>query len=110
MEFFAHHGCYREEQVIGNHFFVSLRMVSDSIKAVETDLIADALNYQAAYNIVKREMGIPSHLLEHVGGRILDGLFADLPLLREATIKVSKQNPPMGGKIDRVSVSLTRTR
>jgi dihydroneopterin aldolase len=78
--------------------------------ASETDQIHDALNYQQAYNLVKKEMATPSHLLEHVGKRILDVLFVELELLEKATVKVSKLNPPMGGKMDRVSVTLTQQR
>jgi dihydroneopterin aldolase len=78
--------------------------------AAQTDHIKDALNYQIAYNIVKNEIAQPSHLLEHVAARILDSFFRELELLESATIKVSKLNPPMGGKMDRVSVTLTRKR
>ena len=108
MEFFAYHGCYKEEQLVGNRFEVNLTLEASSNEATHTDSLADALNYQHAYEIVKREMTIPSHLLEHVGGRILDALFKELNLLVSASIKVSKLNPPIGGKMEKVSVTLTR--
>jgi dihydroneopterin aldolase len=110
MEFFGYHGCYKEEQVVGNHFVVNLRLETLSQVASTTDRISDALNYQIAYEIVKREMVIPSHLLEHVSTRILNTLFKEIDLLDVATVKVSKLNPPMGGKMDRVSVTLSKTR
>ena len=110
MEFRGYHGCYREEQVVGNQFMVNLRLETSSMVASETDQIHDALNYQQAYNLVKKQMATPSHLLEHVGKRILDALFAELDLLERATVKVSKLNPPMGGKMDRVSITLTQQR
>ncbi|MDX9848381.1 MAG: dihydroneopterin aldolase [Tenuifilaceae bacterium] len=110
MEFFGYHGCYKEEQVVGNQFVVNLKLETSSMVASETDQIKDALNYQQAYNLVKQEVGKPSHLLEHVGARILDALFAEFTLLEVATVKVSKLNPPMGGKMNRVSVTLSRQR
>ena len=70
----------------------------------------DALNYQQAYEIVKKEMAKPSHLLEHLAGRILDALFREFELLESAWVKVSKMNPPMGGKMDCVSVTLSKNR
>ena len=109
MEFFGYHGCYHEEQIVGNRFTVYLRLETSSMKAAETDRIEDALNYHQAYNILKKEMSTPSHLLEHVATRILNSLFAELNLLEKATVKVSKLNPPMGGKMDRVSVTLSRS-
>ncbi len=108
MEFFAYHGCYKEEQVVGNQFVVNLKLETNSIRATETDKLTDALNYQQAYEIVKREMSINSHLLEHTCGRILKALFSEFNSLTEATVKVSKLNPPMGGKMDRVSVTLSQ--
>jgi dihydroneopterin aldolase len=110
MEFFGYHGCYKEEQVVGNQFVVNLRLETSSMEASKTDQINDALNYQLAYQIVKQEVAKPSHLLEHVCSRILESLFTDLELLERATVKVSKLNPPMGGKMDRVSVTQTRER
>jgi 7,8-dihydroneopterin aldolase/epimerase/oxygenase len=110
MEFFAYHGCYKEEQVVGNHFVVNLRLETGSLVAADTDNINDALNYQHAYQIVSKEMAKPSHLLEHVCKRILASLFSELELLDFAQVTVSKLNPPMGGKMDRVSVTLSQSR
>jgi dihydroneopterin aldolase len=108
MEFFARHGCFEEERTIGNKFLVNLMMEVDAEKASESDEIADAVNYQISYNIVKAEMQQPSHLLEHVAKRILDALFAHQDGIRKATVKVSKINPPMGGMIEKVSLTLSR--
>jgi 7,8-dihydroneopterin aldolase/epimerase/oxygenase len=49
-----------------------------------------------------------SHLLEHIAGRILDSLYSEMQGIKKATVKVSKLNPPMGGKINSVSVVLSR--
>jgi dihydroneopterin aldolase len=51
-------------------------------------------------------MAIKSKLLEHLARRILDRLKAEFPAIEDATIKVRKLNPPLGGKIDFVSVEL----
>ena len=110
MEFFGYHGCYHEERVVGNRFMVYLKLETSSMKAAETDRVDDALNYQHAYNLLKREMEIQSSLLEHVASRILDIMFAEFSMLDRATVKVSKLNPPMGGKMDRVSVTHSRAK
>lgn len=110
MEFFGYHGCYQEEKIVGNHFVVNLKLRPNQHHASQTDQITDALNYQQAYEIVKSEMEIPSNLLEHVCQRIVNRLFESLPILEEAWVKVSKLNPPMGGKMDRVSVTLSHKR
>ncbi|PID88003.1 MAG: dihydroneopterin aldolase [Bacteroidia bacterium] len=108
MEFYAYHGHYEEEQIVGNRFLVDLRLKTNCAKAAKSDDIAEALNYQTAYKIVKKEMQENSHLLEHIAQRILDALYEKFEELQEAAVKVSKMNPPMGGQIQSVSVTLTR--
>jgi dihydroneopterin aldolase len=49
-----------------------------------------------------------SHLLEHIAGRILDAIYSEMSGIKKATVKVSKMNPPMGGKIGSVSVVMER--
>ena len=109
MEFHANHGHFAEEQVIGNTFLLDLKIEYNSDKSQISDNLKDTVNYQRAYEIVKCEMGICSHLLEHVGARILDSLMNELNGIETAQIKVSKVNPPMGGKIQKVSVTLRKT-
>ena len=108
MEFYAYHGHFKEEQIVGNRFLVDLEIEADMQVPAKSDDLNDALNYQAAYSIVKEEMQIKSHLLEHIAGRILDSLYHNFSTIKKATVKVSKMNPPMGGKMDCVSVTLSR--
>ena len=108
MEFYAFHGHFKEEQIVGNRFLVDLTLETDMDKAMESDNLKDAVNYQIAYEIVKLQMEKNSHLLENIAGRILDALYAEMEGIKKATVKVSKMNPPIGGKINSVSVVLCR--
>ena len=104
MEFYAYHGCFKEEQVVGNRFLVNVTLEVDcSIPAV-SDQIEDALNYVSVYELTKVEIMKNSHLLEHLTKRIIDSIYARFPQVERATVKVSKMNPPMGGQMDCVSV------
>lgn len=109
MKFYAFHGHFEAEQIVGNEFLVDLKLKIDCTPAAKSDELNDALNYQIAYNIVKAEMKIKSHLLENVAKRILDSLFKTFNTLESASVKVSKMNPPMGGEIQKVSVTLERS-
>jgi 7,8-dihydroneopterin aldolase/epimerase/oxygenase len=53
-------------------------------------------------------MEMKSHLLEHIAGRILGAVYAEMEGVEKITVKVSKMNPPMGGKIGSVSVVMSR--
>ena len=108
MEFFAFHGCYETERVVGNKFMVYARIETDCSKAAQTDNIADALSYLTAYEIIAKEMMITSHLLEHVAKRMIDALYNAFPQISHVTINVSKLNPPLGGKIAAPSVTLSK--
>ncbi|HEY9115207.1 MAG TPA: dihydroneopterin aldolase [Bacteroidales bacterium] len=106
MEFFAYHGCFAEEQIIGTKFQVDLFLEVNTEKAEHSDHLSDTVNYQSVYQLVKAEMQIKSKLLEHFGRRVLDKIQAEFPGVEDASIKVRKLNPPLGGKIDFVSVEL----
>ena len=108
MEFYAYHGHFEAERVVGNKFKVDVSIEADCTKAAQSDKLEDALNYQEVYELVKEEMGVPSSLLENVANRILGKLMGHFPEITKATLKISKMNPPMGGKIEKVSVTLTR--
>lgn len=106
IEFFAYHGCFKEEQVIGTKFSCDLFLEVDTTKAEQTDNLFDTVNYQEVFLLVKEEMKIKSKLLEHVGRRILDKVMGEFPLVKHARLKIRKLNPPLGGKMDFVSLEL----
>lgn len=107
MEFYAYHGCFKEEQIIGTRFLVDLYLETNTENAEQSDALADTVNYQEVYLLVKKEMEIKSKLLEHVGRRILVSIKNTFPEVRFAKIKISKMNPPLGGKIKNVSLTMT---
>ncbi len=104
MTFHAFHGCLPEEKVTGNTFVVDLYIEADTSKAEETDNLEDTVNYSDAYEIVRKEMEIPSKLLETVARRILISLQKNIPTIEAANVKVSKLNPPLGGEVKSVSL------
>jgi 7,8-dihydroneopterin aldolase/epimerase/oxygenase len=108
MEFYSFHGHFKEERIVGNKFLVDLTIETDMKLPSATDNLKDAVNYQRVYEIVKSQMEVKSHLLEHIAGRILDSIYAEMKGIEKITVKVSKMNPPMGGKIGSVSIVLTR--
>ncbi len=106
MEFYAYHGCFKEEQLIGTWFVVDLFLTTDTTSAEQTDSLHETVNYLEVYQVVKREMEVNSKLLEHVGRRILKAVHDQFPSVEKARIKVRKMNPPLGGKMDFVSLTL----
>lgn len=108
MEFFAYHGCFKEERVIGTRFTVDARLTADTSESEASDELIHTVNYQAVYALIRQEMEQHSHLLEHVGRRIINAIHMNFSEVTHVKIKVSKLNPALahGGKIRQVSVTL----
>ena len=110
MEFHAYHGCLEHEQQLGNTFIVSVSMELDTNQPGKTDDLAHTLNYQLVYDVIRGQMEMPSKLIEHVGQRIIDTLFDDFPQIHSLNVRLSKLNPPLGGKVERVTIELSKKR
>jgi len=109
MEFYAHHGCFKEEQIIGNKFLVSYSARVNMEKAGKSDNLADALNYQELYKVIKEEMLVPSKLLENVVYRIHTKCSLKFPAIISAKVELSKLNPPIGGKVEASRIVITKS-
>ena len=108
MEFYAYHGYFLSERIVGNRFEVNISIETDCEAAAQSDHLSDALNYEGIYSLVKEEMHRRSHLLEHVAGRILNRIHEEYKEIGVVRVKISKARPPMGGHIKAVSVTMER--
>ena len=97
LTFFAYHGVLPEERENGNTFVIDLVLDADISRAACTDELADTVNYAEVYEVVRREMAIPSLLLEHVCGRIATALLDGFSALQRVCVSVAKKNPPIEG-------------
>lgn len=110
MHFYAYHGVLEQERAVGNNYLVMLSVRAQLSQALQSDALADTINYAELYQAVKREMEIPSRLLEHVLGRILQAVFSYDERIEEIRLSVAKCPPPLGVDISasRVSTQITR--
>lgn len=108
MEFYAYHGHFEEEQIVGGKFIVDIIIDTDTEKAAKSDSLEDALDYQAIYKDIKVEMETTSYLLENITNRIMDRLFKNYNSIQRVILTVSKLNPPVGGKVNKVSIRLEK--
>lgn len=103
---FSYHGCLVEESKIGSDYRVDLEVKTDLRKSAQTDELSDTVDYVELHKIVVEEMAIRSKLLEHVGQRIISRCFAEIPSVSRIKIAVSKQNPPIGGDVEAVTIEM----
>ncbi|WP_456377827.1 dihydroneopterin aldolase [Lutibacter sp.] len=107
---YAYHGCLIEEGKIGSDYRVDVAVKVNLSKSAKTDNLSDTVDYVHLNKIVKQEMAIRSQLLEEVAKRILDRILLEIPLVKKATIAVSKLNPPIGGNVAMVTIEMSRGR
>ena len=110
IKLFAYHGCLVEEGKIGSDYRVDLKVKADLAKSTKSDELEDTVDYVHLNRIVKEEMAIRAKLLEHVADRIICRVFNEIPMVTTANVDVSKINPPIGGNVEMVTVSLSRKR
>lgn len=107
---YAYHGCLEEEARIGSEYRVDITVKADLTRPSETDELSDTVDYVHLNAIVKEEMAIRSKLLEVVARRILDRIFTELPMVKRIRVQVAKMNPPIGGNVENVTVTLSKKR
>lgn len=110
VQVYAYHGCLPEETLIGSDYRVDLWVEADLQPSAASDALADTVDYVTLCACIREEMATPVKLLEHVGQRILDRVFAASPLVTEAWVRVAKINPPIGGHVAAVAIELKEVR
>lgn len=107
---FSYHGCLVEEGKIGSDYSVDLEIKADMRKSMETDELADTVDYVHLNKIVEEEMAIRSKLLEHVAHRIVQRIFKEIASVSRIVVGVSKINPPIGGDVESVTIFIEEYR
>lgn len=100
LNFYAYHGVLPHEKEIGNEFVVNIELEADLAKACQSDNLADTINYAQIYEIVKKEMTLPSQLIEHVAHRIYVAIKHQFPQITHLEIRLLKRNPPINGNVE----------
>lgn len=94
----ARHGVEARERRIGNDFELNIRLYYDAAEAMRTDRVASTVNYAEVVEEVRRQMAIPSSLLEHVADRIHRAIQKRFGTVTGGVITITKLRPPMAGE------------
>ena len=85
LKIYAYHGILEQERRVGNLFEVSLSIT---------------------YELIRREMSIPSGLLEHVAGRIMKAVRNNFSTITHGCVTVKKLTPPISMQMNAVGVKI----
>lgn len=106
MEFRACHGCYDLEQRVGNRFVVDLKITVELGRVAEDDDVTQAVNYLTVYGLVRETMAVTQRTVERAACNIIGAVRERFPQVETVECRVAKIAPPLGGKVERVSVTL----
>jgi 7,8-dihydroneopterin aldolase/epimerase/oxygenase len=108
IKIFAHHGWYDEEQKMGHWFSVDVQIEIDKKENIN-DNLQNTFNYEEVYIIVKEEMATTQKLLETVVQNILQKIMKH-EVVKNATVRLSKNEPYKMKGVGKVAVELTLSR
>jgi len=105
-EFFAYHGFYVEEQILGARFIVDAEVTFQPAADLKQDNISETVNYEEIYRVVSTQMKHTRKLIETVAQSIGEELKMKYPFVDSVKVTLSKMHPPLAGKVDRSSVTV----
>lgn len=109
MEFYGYIGCLEQEKMISQRYLVTVAMDIDHIKAAETDLLEDTVDYSEVFEIAKAVISTESmNLIEHAAGRIAEEIKLRFDGIDKVSVTVSKPDAPIDGVFETMEVTVER--
>ena len=105
IRFFAYHGFYPIEQVLGNEFILNVETEFDVIGSGDDEL-AETINYEHLYEIVSIEMRNTRKLLETVAHAILEKIQSEFPRVKTIRVAIRKMHPSLKGEVNNSLIEL----
>ena len=72
------------------------------------DDVRKTVNYLTAYEVVEMQMRITQHTIERVATNIIEAVYATFPAGAARKMQRLELAPPLGGKLEKVSVVLEK--
>jgi dihydroneopterin aldolase len=109
--FYGYHGVFPEENRLGQKYIVDLDLRINLARAAQSDNVSDTVNYAEIHMLLKGIVeGPPVKLIETLAEKIASALLGTYTSIIEATVSVTKPNPPFDITFDGVTVELRRKR
>lgn len=106
VRFFAFHGFYPEEQVLGTEFILDIDAIQEVFDDGKDEL-ANTVNYVRLFEIASEEMKITRKLIETVAHSILERMRHEFLTVQIIRVSIRKMNPPMGVEVRNSAIELT---
>jgi 7,8-dihydroneopterin aldolase/epimerase/oxygenase len=106
IEFYAYHGAYPEESVLGNRFTLDLVIDTDFREAMIQDSLEGTVDYAQLYQLIKSRMEVKVKLLEHLGNLIVLDILEAFPKVTRVQLTLRKHQPALGGIVNYSTVTV----
>ncbi len=103
----AFHGCIEEEGLVGGDFTVDVRVKTPLGKPATTDRLADAVDYVAVSDLVRKSMDKRVNLIEKAAADIILLLSEKFPGVEEIEVWITKHRAPIEKNVSEVVVYLS---
>jgi 7,8-dihydroneopterin aldolase/epimerase/oxygenase len=111
MSFYGYHGVLKEENKIGQRFYVDLELETDLKPAGVSDDLEKTVNYAKVYKLTEGIVeGKAYNLVETICEKIAQTILDEFAMIQSCKVKVIKPDPPIDGHYDSVAIEITRTR
>lgn len=109
LELYCHHGVFKEENVLGQKFLVTLTLYMDTRPAGETDDLGRSINYADVAQFVKKEMEQKNfRLIEAAAEQLARGILLHFSRIERVAVEIKKPWAPILLPLDTVSVRIER--
>jgi 7,8-dihydroneopterin aldolase/epimerase/oxygenase len=109
--FYGYHGLMKEENALGQRFFIDLECGLDLTGPATTDQFGTTISYADIYDVVKSTFeGRRMHLIEAVAQNIVDAIFQSFQEVEWIVIRVRKPEAPIAMVRGEAAIELHRQR
>lgn len=106
-KFYAHHGLFEEESIVGAAFEVSVKADFEETAAITH--MNQTVNYVGIFEIVQRHFQRPRQLLETLAQEITQEIHESDNRIQHIEITIKKLNPPIQNFTGTVGVTFKKS-
>ncbi len=109
LSFYGYHGVLKEENRLGQKFFIDIELLTDLKVAGKSDDVSDTINYAAAFELVKIIVEQNKfNLIEALAETIASSILSTYSKVLEVVVKIRKPEAPVNGIFDYFGVEIRR--
>lgn len=109
--FYGYHGVSNEEQNVGSKFEADIDIYTDFSEAAIKDDLNKTVDYYKVYSFLNQfAVQHKYYLIEALAVEIADELLKQFDKILKVSVRVRKNNPPLGGVVDCVEAEVIKDR